>query len=260
MRILHFTLARLSLLPLVALLTSGCDESSTQRAHPRSATQDCWEEYESRRRAHALGRAFQGASDGYSGRSSSTAHYDNDESLQGQRCLQVEQHERTDRRARDAEDAEHERRASAERRQQDEQRASIRRRPKPPELRGTPAEASALCTKQMGKIVADDTKLSCQVGGVPVFTCTIDSQQRFDRCDTYFEDGDVLEFRKASEDRFGPATSESISPQGFRVWVWKAGNTTVAVGMYARGVRTSIMLEGGEPSERPAAGESSGAK
>lgn len=163
-----------------------------------------------------------------------------------ERCSVIEQHELASRRQRAAEDAEQERRANAERRAQDAQRATIRRRPKPPELRGTPAEASALCAQQMGKVVADDTKLSCQVGGVPIFTCTLDSEQRFDRCDTYFEDGDILEFRKASQEQFGPPTSESVSPQGFRVWVWKEGNTTVAVGMYAHGVRTSIMLEASE--------------
>lgn len=194
------------------------------------------------------------------------------DALERQRCTALEQEERAVDRVRRAQRAENERIDAAQ--QQEERRrrdavtrqqqaaravnaaelAEVRRKPKVPEVGGTVAEAEVICGQQRGVSTVHEGKVICALDGITVFVCT-EADRRLNRCDAYHEGGDLTAFRQAAESEYGPATRESLSPKGFRVFMWERGKSTIAVSMYSGGVRTTVSHERIESDETARVGD-----
>jgi hypothetical protein len=134
--------------------------------------------------------------------------------------------------AREREDAEQQSAAAA-------QLATLRASPRTPELGATMAEVRVLCVHQRGVFIDKEERAAtgCKVAGVTIFACTLNDDNRVNRCDTYYEGGDLVSMRKRYEGDLGPPTSEDVSAEGFRIFTWESRTGTVSVTMYAKGVR-----------------------
>jgi hypothetical protein len=156
------------------------------------------------------------------------AHCDGVEALE----RAEEREDERDRRASDAETARLNAVTNA-------QLAEIRRLPKAPELGAPVAEAKAICAQERGQFLTKGNAYSCSVGGPFVFAGNFDGSNRITRLDVYYEGADLAASRRKTEELLGPVESETLTPEGFRAFLWRGG--TVAVAMYPKGVRlTSI--------------------
>jgi hypothetical protein len=127
-------------------------------------------------------------------------------------------------------------------RELDKQLAAVRRNPKVPELGATAREARTICESERGQFV-EGASMGCKVGGIAIFACTLDDRGQANRCDGYFEGGDVVAFRKSMEAQLGPMTGETVE-DGFRVFSWDTDQRSIAVTMYTRGVRWKVARPG----------------
>jgi hypothetical protein len=153
------------------------------------------------------------------------------------RCDAIEREERGEAREREREKAQEEARASAKQAalnaELDAALAQIRRAPRVPELGAPPGEARAICEAERGHVIARGPIIECRVGGPAVFIATL-NEDRVRRLDAFLEGEDLVRVRGAVEAEYGPPQRESVSSEGFRIFMWDAG---IAVTMYAKGVR-----------------------
>jgi hypothetical protein len=78
------------------------------------------------------------------------------------------------------------------------------------------------------------------VGGASIFECLRDEENRMNRCNSYFENGNLAEHRERLASDLGDPTSESVSADGFRVSSWETDAKIVVVTMYSKGVRVMV--------------------
>ena len=117
------------------------------------------------------------------------------------------------------------------------QLAAIRQNPKVPELGATRAEAKVICERERGLWVDKDDKVGCKVGGAVVFACAAD-ELKMTRCTTYYEGAELTDWKERTIERLGAPESETISENGFRVFEWANGTTSLT--MYERGVELTV--------------------
>lgn len=194
---------------VVALLIAACNP-------PQTAAEACRRQNAGNRFSRGLNRQNSAVAD----------------AVEDARCDAIEREERAEARERSAANA----KAVAARR---EELARTRREPSTPELGATPAEVRVLCERQRGVFQLDPNGVfGCRVGGPLAFAGVV-RDGRVVRVDGYFEGADLATTRARVSESMGPPTSETVSPEGFRVFVWE-GTRAVVVTMYANGVRVSV--------------------
>jgi hypothetical protein len=112
----------------------------------------------------------------------------------------------------------------------------VRRSPKAPEIGATVAEARVICEQERGRFVEREAVIGCRVGEPAIFACQVEDGQAV-RCDIYFEGGDLVAHRASAEKQIGPPGSETVSPDGFRVYDWPQAGYRLT--MYPKGVRVT---------------------
>ncbi len=173
--------------------------------------------------------------------------------LEDGRCDALEAQERSVEHQRNQErSADVTRRAELDR-QVDVALAEIRRSPNVPEIGATVREGAVICERQRGAYSErigsgprfdDIAVVTCRVGGQPIFSCLV-TEGRTTRCDAFYEGGDLAEARRRLQASLGPAETETVSDDGFRVFTWRNG--AVVLTMYATGVRVSTRTVSPEP-------------
>lgn len=153
------------------------------------------------------------------------------DALEQMRCDELERQERTERRVASREAA-----MAAEERER--QLAVVRAAPTSPELGATIAEVRVLCERQGGVLAVEPSgPFVCRVGGVSVFLGAVADGGYVVRVETLYEGADLVTERRRIEAQLGPAERETVSSEGFRVFVWASGRFTLS--MYDKGVKVS---------------------
>jgi hypothetical protein len=100
--------------------------------------------------------------------------------------------------------------------------AAIRRDPKYPDLGTTLHQAQAICSTDRGSGAPVDDVLRCKVDGVAVFACTFE-EDRATKCTHWKEGAKVVAERDALIEDYGQPESQSVTTEGFAVFMWKGG-------------------------------------
>lgn len=179
------------------------------------------------------------------------------ETLEDMRCDAMEHEERREARHREVLDREREAQTEDANRKLEAVIAEIRRAPRVPELGSTRIEVRVLCEQQRAALYEQGSVMTCAIRRVPLYTCTLDAGNIVDRCDGYFEAADLAAQRGSMTAQLGQPNREGVSADGFRFFGWSAGERSVVITMYPRGVRVTTMREREPDSDSAASGTSS---